>query len=80
MVKPFGWWCPTAEMYWGTHFLKNHKIESAGNVRNCEVPHIPLYSNIQIRKAWEEFAEWIVNNDTSCFCDVEARRRAKEFK
>ena len=39
----------------------------------------PVYTRTQVRKGFNNLATHLANQPTHCFCDVEARRRAKEW-
>ena len=39
----------------------------------------PLYTSTTIRKAFNDLAGHLANNDTHCFCDVEVRKRSEQW-
>ena len=69
--KPVGLWCPIIEDAVGW-----------GRCEHLESLHTPVYIATTIRKAWEEFANWIGTDPykrSMREVAIEARRRAKKW-
>ena len=59
-----------------------HRWKASTSIYNppkCKGSLNVLYTAPTIRKAFNDLATHLANQPTHCFCDVEARRRAKEW-
>ena len=72
MVKynPWGMTCEFA--------LKENHSDHKPDSDRCNHSEL-LYTATDIRKAFEQLADYMANTDIHCFCDVEVRKRSKQW-
>ena len=65
--EPVGWWCEDEG-----HGRFSHSSMDNCIIKNTLHSHEPLYTSTQVRKAFEELAEWLEQNScrtSECPCD-----------
>ena len=87
MVKPepIWYWCKECKWIHPDGKKRHHKSPDKWTTYGyrdyipCGSKLEPMYTSSTIRKAFNDLADHLANNDTNCFCDVEVRKRSRQW-